>query len=749
MLSINRTSWREASVYQIYPASFKDSNGDGLGDIPGIISELDYIRSLGVDMVWLSPVLQSPQVDMGYDISNYEDIYPPYGTMADHDALIRGLHDRGLKYVMDLVVNHTSDQHSWFQQSRSSKTNKYRNWYIWRPARHDPQTGQRIPPNNWESLFGGSAWSWDEMTQEFYLHLWAVEQPDLNWENPEVVQAVHDIIRFWLDRGVDGFRMDVINYISKAPGLPDAQVRKPGFLQKGTEHFACGPRLHEYLHGIGKILEEYNAFSVGEMPDAGIEDILKAVGSNRGELAMAFHFDIDTMDVGTNGRFEPGAFCPTALKTIVNKWQTFMLENSGWNALFMENHDCSRTVSRYASDSPSLRTLSAKMLANHLAFQSGTVFLYQGQEIAMANMPRSWDMDKYKDIECVNHWQMVLRDYPDDLERQNMYRERYWLVARDNARTPIQWNGWGPYAGFMPEDAHNAAPWMSIHPDYSVWNVATALADSRSSFHHWQRVLKMRKQHLNIFVYGWFEMLNLDIDEDIIAYIRAAIPGTNCIANQATELSQALIVTSFSAVEVWWTIPQKARPFLLDLAADTQTTKLNSTAVVTELGNYEDPPQLRLDGEEVWWTVWVLDCWASAEAQIPQQLTADPNFPVPMEERAFEELRVESPDYIMTSPREMVPSREYGLWAQMIPMTEIIASINELHGLTVQGRLTDVDLFDRVERIAYELDSWKLRLPTSLQLTPENLKSYADTGHGRILSALHSGFHHQSQDAIQ
>lgn len=292
MPPIKSSPWREASVYQIYPASFKDSNGDGFGDIPGIISELDYIKSLGVDMVWLSPVLQSPQVDMGYDISNYEDIYPPYGTMADHDALIQGLHDRGLKYVMDLVVNHTSDQHHWFQQSRSSKANRYRDWYFWRPARHDPQTGERMPPNNWESFFGGSAWTWDDMTQEYYLHLWATEQPDLNWENVEVVNAVHDIIYFWLDRGVDGFRMDVINYISKAPGLPDAQVRKPGFWQKGAEHFACGPRFHEFLQGIGKILDKYNAFSVGEMPDAGIEDIFEAVGQDRGELAMAFHFEM-------------------------------------------------------------------------------------------------------------------------------------------------------------------------------------------------------------------------------------------------------------------------------------------------------------------------------------------------------------------------------------------------------------------------------------------------------------------------
>ncbi|KIW17030.1 hypothetical protein PV08_04221 [Exophiala spinifera] len=585
--SIKREWWKEASVYQIYPASFKDSNGDGVGDIPGIISELDYIDSLGVDIVWLSPVLQSPQVDMGYDISDYHDIYPPYGTMADHDALIKGLHDRGLKYVMDLVVNHTSNQHPWFQQSRSLKTNRYRHWYIWRPGRYDAQTGQRVPPNNWESFFGDSAWTWDEKTEEYYLHLWAAEQPDLNWENPEVVEEVHNIIRFWLERGVDGFRMDVINYISKAPGLPDAQVKKSGFLQKGAEHFAAGPRLHEFLQGIGKILKDYNAFSVGEMPDAEIEDILMAVGQNRGELSMAFHFEIDALDMGTNGRFEPAVFSPTALKKIVNKWQTFMLENMGWNALFMENHDCSRTVSRYASDTPSLRTASARMLANHLGFQSGTIFLYQGQEIAMVNMPREWPVDEYKDIELVNHWQMVLRDYQDDPERQKMYRERYWLVARDHARTPMQWSAKTPYAGFMPEGTHNVAPWMSIHPDYRSWNVERAVADPRSSFHHWRRVLSARKQYPEIFVYGGFEMLNLHIEEDVIAYIRSSAVGARC------ESGQALVVASFSAKEIWWTIPQKARPFLLDLTCGPGPARPNLNALVTELGNYESPPQLR------------------------------------------------------------------------------------------------------------------------------------------------------------
>ena len=293
---IRRTWWKEASVYQIYPSSFKASpdSTTGIGDLRGIISELDYIANLGVDIVWLSPILASPQVDMGYDISDYKAIDPQFGTMKDHDDLIAGLHAHGLKYVLDLVVNHTSDQHEWFKQSRSSRSNPYRDWYIWRPAKGLDAAGKRIPPNNWRSCFSGSAWEWDEETQEFYLHLFAKEQPDLNWENPKVVEAVHDVVRFWLERGVDGFRMDVINFISKAHGLPDAPVTIPGqFLQWGDCHFACGPRVHEFFKGLGSIMEEYGAFNVGEMP--GVYDtaeILKAVGHDRGELQMSFNFEM-------------------------------------------------------------------------------------------------------------------------------------------------------------------------------------------------------------------------------------------------------------------------------------------------------------------------------------------------------------------------------------------------------------------------------------------------------------------------
>jgi len=575
--------WREASVYQIYPASFKDSTGSGRGDIPGIISKLDYIAQLGVDIVWLSPILRSPQVDMGYDISDYRDIDPIYGTMEDHDQLIKGLHDRGLRYVMDLVVNHTSDQHEWFRQSRSSKDNPYRDWYFWRPARYDEQ-GRRMPPNNWESAFSGSAWEWDAGTQEYYLHIFAKEQPDLNWENPKVVAAVHEIIRFWLDRGVDGFRMDVINFISKDPALPDNKIYKPGFLQMSVEHFACGPRLHEFLQGIGKILKEYDAFSVGEMP--GVTDareILNGVGQDRGELAMAFQFEIVDMDHERQSKWLPRKFDPCELKQIVNKWQRVMLENGGWNALYMENHDQGRTISRYCDESEEYRMKSSKLLASHLGFQSGTVFVYQGQELAQINVPKDWGLEEYQDLEVINHWRTLLEEYPDDKEKQAVVKKQYRLVGRDNARTPMQWKPTAEdYAGFSPEPASanegaNAAttkPWMSIHPDFKQWNAETLVADKNSSFHYWRRVLQFRKAHKDIFVYGDFDMLDFE-HEHVVAYVRTA-EGKD----RGGNLSRCLVITHFGGDGTWWTVPESVSDILFDHVG------LRDNAVIAGLRNY-------------------------------------------------------------------------------------------------------------------------------------------------------------------
>ncbi|KIW66174.1 hypothetical protein PV04_08375 [Phialophora macrospora] len=588
---LRRTWWKEASVYQIYPASFKSANctvdqssGTVKGDLRGIISKLDYIKELGVDIVWLSPILQSPQVDMGYDISDYRAIDSLYGTMEDHDDLIKGLHDRSLKYVMDLVVNHTSDQHEWFRQSRSSKDNPYRDWYFWRPPRYDAD-GNRVPPNNWESAFSGSAWTYDETTGEYYLHLFASAQPDLNWDNPAVRDAVHDLIRFWLNRGVDGFRMDVINFISKAPGLPDGTITKPGFLQSGIEHFACGPRLHEYLRGIGAILHEYDAFSVGEMPGVGdTKEILKAVGQDRGELAMAFQFDIVGMDIepGTGTKWEHRDFEPRTLKHVVSKWQSFMLENAGWNAVFMENHDQGRTISRYCDDTGEYRTKSAKLLAAHMGLQSGTIFIYQGQELAQINVPESWGLDEYKDIEVINHWKTVLRDYPHDKEKQAAYKRQYRLIGRDNARTPMQWTSdAGSFAGFLPDDRpQDAKPWMSIHPDFEKWNAEAQLADQDGAFLYWQRILALRKQHKDILVYGDFEMLDVQNEcANVIAYLRTdrSPQDSHAVGERAIR---CLVITNFSRDRIWWRVPEKVENILFD------GRRLRREAIRQDLRNY-------------------------------------------------------------------------------------------------------------------------------------------------------------------
>ncbi|KAH6951751.1 glycoside hydrolase superfamily [Fusarium avenaceum] len=511
--------WKEASVYQIYPASFNDSNGDGIGDIPGVIEKLDYFKRLNVDIVWLCPVYPSPQVDMGYDVADYCDIDPQYGTMADVEQLIDGLHSRGLKLLMDLVVNHTSDQHKWFQESRSSRDNPYREYYIWRKPRYD-EHGERQPPNNWVSYFGvnhpGSAWEYDASSDEYYLHLFAKEQPDLNWEHSPVRQAVHDIIRFWLDKGVDGFRMDVINFISKADGLPDAQIHIPGAkYQSGHEHFACGPRLHEYLQDIGSILKKYNAFSVGEMPAVqDPKEIIKSVGENRGELNMIFNFEIVDMDHGDKGKFSPRKWVMQDLKTIVNKWQTFMYNNGGWNALYLENHDQSRTVSRYVSDKPVYRALSSKMLSTFLCFQSGTVFVYQGQELGMKNMPEEWEMTEHRDLETLNHWEEVQQMAGTDAAALEIARKEYQLKSRDHARTPVQWDA-TPNAGFT-----TGTPWIRVNDDYETWNAAAQVSTRDSVFEYWRSALSLRKELKKIIVYGDFELIDKDND-DVFAYARS------------------------------------------------------------------------------------------------------------------------------------------------------------------------------------------------------------------------------------
>ncbi|CAD6501292.1 BgTH12-01544 [Blumeria graminis f. sp. triticale] len=535
--SVVKTWWKEASVYQIYPASFKDSNGDGLGDIPGIISKLDYIESLGIDIIWICPIFDSPQVDVGYDISNYKDIYPPYGTLADVKELIEKCHKRGIKVLMDLVVNHTSDQHRWFQAAKESKVNEYRDFYIWRKPKFG-QNGERQPPNNWAAAWGGSAWQYDEASDEYYLHLFAPEQPDLNWDNPAVRKAVHDIIIFWLKAGADGFRMDVINFISKDTEFPDAEVtRKDTKWQSGHKHFACGPRLHEYLLEIGQILKEYNAFSVGEMPYVDDpKEIIKAVRSDRDELNMIFHFEIVDMDHGERGKFSPRQWKMSTLKEIVNKWQQFMISNDGWNALYLENHDQSRMVSRWGCDSPENRTDCAKMFATFLALQSGTVFIYQGQELGMINIPLEREVKEYRDLETINAWNDMMRDFPEDKKLHDIVKKEIQKKSRDNARTPMQWDA-TTYAGFS-----TTKPWQRENESYTSINAAAQVGNPTSVYEYWASLLRLRKTYKDVLVYGDFQLIDSDND-NIFAYLRTSTD------------KKVLVLANFRPFNVTWKKP--------------------------------------------------------------------------------------------------------------------------------------------------------------------------------------------------
>ncbi|KAL7799130.1 family 13 glycoside hydrolase [Trichoderma ceciliae] len=546
-----RTWWKESSVYQVYPASFQDTTGSGTGDLKGIISRVDHLKDLGVDIVWLSPIFASPQKDMGYDISDYRTIDPIYGDISDVDTLRDKLHERGMKLVLDLVVNHTSDQHEWFKESRKSKDNPFRDWYIWRPPKYDAQ-GRRQPPNNWESHFQGSAWEYDEVTDEYYLRLFCREQPDLNWENPAVRGAVHEIMRFWLDRGADGFRMDVINFISKDQRFPDSNTT----VCRGHEYYACGPRCHEYLKELGAILKEYDAFNVGEMPCVTDQnEIIKAVGADRGELSMIFHFEHMDLDYGPKGKFSPGTWNLAKLKSVVNKWQKFMYDNNGWNALYLENHDQPRAISRFAYDDPQHRGASAKLIAVFHVFQAGTPFIYQGQEIGMTNVPKDWPIEEYKDIDCVNHWNLY-KDIADEKTKQ-LVKVEYQKKSRDNARTPMQWDS-SSQAGFTT----SSSPWMRVNDNYKEVNAASQTGSPQSVYHTYRQVLQIRKEHKDIFVYGDFELID-EPNESIFAYKRKATNGES-----------ALIVCNFSLDTLAWKTEDEPKEVLFS-TKDRTLSELN------------------------------------------------------------------------------------------------------------------------------------------------------------------------------
>lgn len=548
--------WKESVVYQIYPASFLSTGSGsepGWGDIRGITSKLDYLKHLGVDVIWISPIYKSPQVDMGYDISDYEDIDPTYGTLEDVDELIKGLKQRGMKLMMDLVVNHTSDQHRWFLDSRSRKESEYRDWYIWQPPKFD-KDGNRKPPNNWGMILGeaNSAWTWDEKTQEYFLALFTPEQPDLNWRNPKVREAVHNVLRFWLDRGASGFRMDVINLISKVEGYPDAKiVDLDAEYQPGYAHFANGPHLHEYLREIhDKVLSKYDTITVGEMPFVRDDnEILKVVGTDSKELNMIFIFElVDIDNIPGSFRMTLHPWKPSDIRDIMTKYQRLMLHRDGWNTLFVENHDNPRSVSRYTDDSDQYRDLSAKLLCLMQSTLSGTVYVYQGEEIGMRNLRPEVLHSEYKDIESINYWQKMKKRYPDNKDKLDHARQVLQKKARDHARTPVQWSA-EPNAGFCASDVK---PWMLVNPDYEAVNAEAQRTFKEegqlSVLQYWKRALENRKKHKEVFVYGDFQLLD-DQHPTIFAYKRASSNDTEAF----------VIVLNFSGERQEWLVPEAAK----------------------------------------------------------------------------------------------------------------------------------------------------------------------------------------------
>ena len=494
--------WKESVVYQIYPRSFCDSNGDGIGDLNGITGKLDYLKELGIDVIWLSPVYKSPNDDNGYDISDYQAIMDEFGTMEDFDRMLATAHEKGIKIMMDLVVNHTSDEHKWFIESRKSTDNPYRDYYIWRPAKEDGSL-----PNNCGSCFSGPAWEYDKTTDMYFLHLFSKKQPDLNWDNPAVRQDVFDMMNWWLKKGVDGFRMDVISLISKEPGLPD---KEPGINGYATCNVSAnGPHVHEYLQEMRqKALNNADTITVGECSGVTLEEAKKYARSDEKELNMVFQFE--HMDVDSDekaGKWTTRKMDLRNLKKILTRWQKG-LQDIAWNSLYWENHDQPRSVSRFGNDSDEYREISAKMLATCIHMMQGTPYVYQGEELGMTNCPFN-TLDNFRDLESINAFH--------ELTEQGKMTEEDMMAAigykgRDNARTPMQWDD-SAYAGFS-----TANPWIMVNPNYTKINAKDQVNREDSVFKYYQKLIKLRHES-ELIVYGTYDLI-LDDDKDIYAYIR-------------------------------------------------------------------------------------------------------------------------------------------------------------------------------------------------------------------------------------
>lgn len=520
---MNKTWWKEAVIYQIYPRSFMDSNGDGIGDLQGIVSRLDYLKYLGIDVIWLSPVYQSPNDDNGYDISDYQAIMDEFGTMEDFDELLAKAHDRGIRIVMDLVVNHTSDEHKWFLESKKSKDNPYRDYYIWREGQNE-----QAPPNNWGSCFGGSAWQYDEATSMYYLHLFSKKQPDLNWDNKEVRQSVYDMMTWWCKKGIDGFRMDVISMISKTSEMPDGKAE--GLYGDFGPYCIHGPNVHKYLQEMNEtVLSKYDIMTVGETAGVTTELAKQYAGEDARELNMVFQFE-HVEGNGKYGKWTDQKMPLTMLKKTLSRWQR-ELHGMAWNSLFWDNHDQPRAVSRFGDDRPMFREISAKMLATCLHMLQGTPYIYQGEELGMTNYPFQ-SPDDFRDIESINAYSQWCANGP-------LSHEEFWpcitAKSRDNARTPMQWDD-TENAGFT-----TGTPWISVNPNYKEINAKAETSDPDSVFHYYKKLIALRREN-PVMIYGSYEPL-LEDSEELFVYTRTL------------DLEKMLTVCNFSDKETSFTIP--------------------------------------------------------------------------------------------------------------------------------------------------------------------------------------------------
>ncbi|GKX29448.1 oligo-1,6-glucosidase [Vallitalea longa] len=525
---MQKKSWyKESVVYQIYPRSFMDSNGDGIGDIRGIIKKLDYLKNLGVDIIWISPIYESPNEDNGYDISDYQNILSEFGTMEDFDKLLETAHDKGMKIIMDLVVNHTSDEHQWFVESRKSKDNSYRDYYIWKDGKNGKE------PNNWGSWFGGSAWQYDENTEMYYLHIFSSKQPDLNWDNNKVRNEVYKMMKWWLDKGIDGFRMDVINLISKDHKFPDGKSNGGLYGDLGP-YCLNGEHVHEYLKEMNEnVLSKYDIMTVGETADVTIEEAKKYSACDRNELDMVFQFEHMALDSGDYGKWSNNRFNLIDLKKVLTKWQK-ELEEKCWNTLFWSNHDQPRAVSRFGNDKDH-REISAKMLGTCLYMMRGTPFIFQGEELGMTNAYFD-TLDEYRDLETFNAYEDLTKKHGIDKELMMDYLKH---ISRDNARTPMQWDD-STNAGFT-----TGTPWISVNKNYPDINANNQVDDHGSVYNYYRKLFKLRHEH-EIIVYGDYKLLEPDNNE-LYVYTRSL------------NKNKLLVICNFTQKSLTYEVPEEFR----------------------------------------------------------------------------------------------------------------------------------------------------------------------------------------------